>query len=94
MNTIRLKSLLLWIPTGLVLMWSAAMNDLFTNSAQAEWYVGGYGGIANPGAFSNVTASNFGVGNGFTNARLNDLELKSTLVGEQREAIFVNRAPG
>lgn len=54
-------------------MVNAVLNGLFTNRAEAEWYVGGYGGIGNPGAFSNVTASNLGVGNGFTNARLNDL---------------------
>ena len=93
MNTIRAKSPLLWITTNVLITWSAAVGAFFTSMAQAEWYVGGYGGIANPGAFSNVTASNLGVGNGFTNARLNDLELKSTFVGGAKGGYFFESKP-
>ena len=57
------------------------MSGLLTTPVQAEWYFGWYGGIANPGAFSKVTVSDPTLGGGVTNARINDLELKSTIVG-------------
>lgn len=79
--------------TSRILLASGMLGSLFITTAQAEWYVGGYGGIANPGAFSNVTASNLGVGNGFTNARLNDLELKSTFVGGAKGGYFFESRP-
>ena len=61
------------------------MSGLLPTKVQAEWYVGGYGGIANPGAFSNATMSNLTVGGSVVpDARLNDLELKSTFVGGAR----------
>ena len=47
--------------------------------AQAEWYLGAYGGITNPGAFSNVTLSSTPLGGGVTDAHINDLELKTDL---------------
>jgi hypothetical protein len=68
-----------WVTYGLLL--SVTMSGLLTTPVQAEWYFGGYGGIANPGAFSNVTVSDPTLGGGVTNARINDLELKSTFVG-------------
>ena len=76
-----------------VLLASGMLGSLFITTAQAEWYVGGYGGIGNPGAFSNVTASNFAVGNGVTTARLNDLELKTTLLGGAKGGYFFESRP-
>jgi hypothetical protein len=31
------------------------MSGFLTTKAQAEWYVGGYGGVAAPGGLSNTT---------------------------------------
>jgi hypothetical protein len=82
-----------WVTYGLLL--SLTMSGLLTTPVQAEWYFGGYGGIANPGAFSNVTVSDPTLGGGVTNARINDLELKSTFVGGvQRRAISLSSVPG
>ncbi|MEP6958201.1 MAG: outer membrane beta-barrel protein [Nitrospirota bacterium] len=55
---------------------------------RGEWYVGGYGGIANPGAFSNVTISDPTLAGGVTNARINDLELKGSFVGGAKGGYF------
>jgi opacity protein-like surface antigen len=60
---------------------------------QAEWYVGAYGGITNPGAFSNTTLSSPTIGGGVSNARINDLELKSGLVGGVKAGYFFNARP-
>jgi opacity protein-like surface antigen len=93
MKTLHLGSARPWITGGLLLAWSVTVSGLLTTKAQAEWYVGGYGGIANPGAFSNVTASSQTLGGGVTEARLNDLELKSTLVGGAKGGYFFEAAP-
>ena len=94
MKTICLSSARLWITGGLLLAWSVTVSGLLTTKAQAEWYVGGYGGIANPGAFSNATVSNLTVGgNVVTDARINDLELKSTLVGGAKLGYFFESRP-
>jgi hypothetical protein len=63
-----------------LLAWSGTMTALLTTKAQADWYVGGYGGLANPGAFSNVTLSSATLGGGVTDARVSDLELKNSFV--------------
>ena len=47
-------------------------------TAQAEWYVGAYGGLVTPGAFSNALSSPT-LGGGVTEACINDLELKTDL---------------
>ena len=94
MKTIRVSSSRRWITGGLLLAWSVTVSGLLTTTAQAEWYAGGYGGIANPGAFSNVTASSSTLGNGIIEARLNDLELKSTIVGGVKGAIPLSHVPG
>ena len=93
MKIIRLRSARPWIAGGLLLAWSVTVSGLLTTQAQAEWYLGGYGGIANPGAFSNVTASSSTLGGGVTEARLNDLELKSTPVGGAKVGYFFEKAP-
>ena len=93
MKIIRLRSAGPWIAGGLLLAWSVTVSGLLTTQAQAEWYLGGYGGIANPGAFSNVTASSSTLGGGVTEARLNDLELKSTPVGGAKVGYFFEKAP-
>ena len=61
------------------------------SGADAEWYIGGYGGLSNPGAFSNVTLSDPTLAGGVSNARLNDLELKGGLTwGAKGGYFFVN----
>lgn len=59
-----------------------------TSPVRAEWYVGGYGGISNPGAFSNVMLSDPTLAGGVNNARINDLELKGGLVGGAKAGYF------
>jgi hypothetical protein len=78
---------------GLFLAGSMTVSSLFTLPVQAEWYVGGYGGIANPGAFSNATLSDPTLGGGVTNARINDLELKSGLVWGAKGGYFFEGRP-
>src|SRR5438094_7639239 len=56
--------------------------------AGAEWYIGGYGGLSNPGAFSNVTLSDPTLAGGVNNARLNDLELNGGLTGGAKGGYF------
>jgi hypothetical protein len=93
MNTILSRSARLWIAGGLLLAWSVTVSGLLTPKAQAEWYLGGYGGFANPGAFSNVTVSNLTVGGSVTDARLNDLELKSSFIGGGKAGYFFEGRP-
>lgn len=62
-------------------------------TAQAEWYVGAYGGLSYPGAFSNVTLSDPTLGGGISGARINDLELKSTLAGGVKAGYFFTDRP-
>ena len=77
---------------GLLLVGSVTVSAIFTLPVQAEWYVGGYGGIANPGAFSNATVSDPMLAGGVTNARINDLELtNSFLVGAKGGYFFEAR---
>lgn len=38
-----------------LLVCCVSISAFFTTQAQGEWYVGGYGGVASPGAFSNAT---------------------------------------
>ena len=64
-----------------------------TAPAWAEWYVGAYGGIGNPGAFSNVTLTDQNIGGGVSGARINDLELKSSLVGGVKLGYFFQDRP-
>ena len=78
---------------GLFLAGSVTISSLFTLPVQAEWYVGGYGGIANPGAFSNATVSDPILAGGVTNARINDLELKSTFLGGAKGGYFFESRP-
>ena len=82
MNAVRWSSVARsWIPGALLVVWTVTGSGLLTTTAQAEWYVGGYGGISAPGSLSNVTVSDATLGGGVTNARINDLELKSGLLG-------------
>lgn len=66
---------------------------VWRKSADAEWYIGGYGGLSNPGAFSNVTLSDSTLADGVTNARLNDLELKGGLTGGAKGGYFFVNHP-
>jgi opacity protein-like surface antigen len=54
---------------------------LFTRTSSAEWYVGGYGGLSYPGAFTNVTINDPFLNGGIRDARVNDLELHISPVG-------------
>jgi opacity protein-like surface antigen len=93
MTAIRVSGTGPWGTGQRLLAWSVAMSGLLTTLAQAEWYVGGYGGIANPGAFSNVTLSDSIVGGGVANARINDLELKTGLAGGAKVGYFFETRP-
>ena len=62
-------------------------------TADAEWYVGAYGGLATPSAFSNSTLSSASLGGGVTNARINDLELETTLTGGIKAGYFFVTRP-
>ena len=77
----------------LFLFLSGSFTVFIATNAQAEWYVGAYGGIANPGAFSNVTLSSPTLGGGVTDARINDLELTSGLVGGVKAGYFLQTRP-
>ena len=90
MKPIRLNSARLWITGGLLLAWSSGLP---TTTAQAEWYLGGYGGIAAPGGLSNTTISDPILGGGVTNARLNDLALKSGLLEGAKGGYFFESRP-
>ena len=92
MNTSRLSFVTRsWIICGLLL--SVTAGGLLTTTAQAEWYVGGYGGISSPGSLSNVTVSNATLGGGVTDAHLNDLELNSGLLGGVKGGYFLESRP-
>ena len=76
-----------------VLLASGMLSCLIASTAQAEWYVGGYGGISIPGSLSNVTVSHATLGGGVTDARINDLELKSGLLGGLKGGYFFESRP-
>ena len=75
------------------LLASGMLGGLIASTAQAEWYVGGYGGISIPGSLSNVTVSDATLGGGVTDARINDLELKSGLLGGVKGGYFFESRP-
>ena len=93
MKTIRGNSAKPWLRIGLLLPWCVTVSYLPTTMAQAEWYVGGYGGLANPGAFSNATLSDPIVGGGVSKARINDLELKTSLAWGAKAGYFFEGRP-
>lgn len=93
MKTIRLGSARFWNTGGLLLAWSVTVSSLLTTTAQAEWYVGGYGGISVPGGLSNTTVSDATLGGGVTDARINDLELKSGFLGGVKGGYFFESRP-
>ena len=70
------------------------MSGLLITKAQAEWYVGGYGGINIPGGYSNTTISSATLGGGVSDARISsDLELKSGLLQGVRGGYFPQTRP-
>ena len=94
MNAVRWSSVVRsWIPGALLVVWTVTGSGLLTTPAQAEWYVGGYGGISAPGSLSNVTVSDATLRGGVTNARINDLELKSGLLGGVKGGYFFESRP-
>lgn len=93
MKTVWLSSAKLWITGGLILASSITLSGFLTTKVQAEWYVGGYGGIAAPGGLSNATVSDPTLGGGVTNAHLNDLALKSGLLGGAKGGYFFESRP-
>lgn len=90
-RTIGLRSARPWITRGLLL--SVTVNVFLATTAQAEWYVGGYGGLSVPGALSNITISDATLGGGVTNAHINDLELKSGLLEGVKGGYFLESRP-
>jgi len=93
MKPICLSSGRPWITGGLLLAWNVTVSGLLTTKAQAEWYVGGYGGVAAPGGLSNTTISDPTLGGGVTNAHINDLALKSGLLGGTKGGYFFEARP-
>ena len=76
-----------------VLLASGMLGCLFATMAQAEWYVGGYGGVSTPGGLSNTTVSDPTLGGGVSNAHINDLALKSGLLGGAKGGYFFESRP-
>jgi len=79
---------------SLLLAWSMTVTSFLTTEAQADWYVGAYGGLASPGEFSNATLSSATLGGGVTDARISDLELKNGPVWGAKLEISLRRDPG
>jgi opacity protein-like surface antigen len=75
------------------LLASGMLGCLFATTAQAEWYVGGYGGISVPGGLSNTTVSDATLGGGVIDARINDLQLKSGLLEGVKGGYFFESRP-
>ena len=69
------------------------MSAFFTTKTQAEWYVGGYGGLAKPDAFSNATLSDATLGVGVNDARVLDLELDTSGVFGAKAGYFLEAYP-
>ena len=78
---------------SLLLAWSITVSSFLITKAQADWYVGGYGGFVNPYALSNVTLSSATLGGGVTDARVSDLELKSSAVWGAKLGNFFEARP-
>ena len=93
MKTLGLSCARPWITGALFVAWSVTVSCLLTTTAQAEWYVGGYGGISAPGGLSNITVSDATLGGGVTNARIQDLELKSGFLEGVKGGYFFESRP-
>jgi opacity protein-like surface antigen len=79
------------IPFLLVIVLSGGLMSVLPGSdAAAEWYVGGYGGLADPGALTNTTASSSTLAGGVQGARLTDLELQNNLVFGGKVGYFLS----
>jgi hypothetical protein len=77
----------------LLLVCGVSMSSFFTTKAQGEWYVGAYGGVASPGAFSNATLSDATLGGGVSGARVVDLELDTSGVFGAKVGYFLEAYP-
>lgn len=77
----------------LLLVCGLSINSFFTTKAQGEWYVGAYGGVASPGAFSNATLSDATLGGGVSGARVVDLELETSGVFGAKVGYFLEAYP-
>jgi hypothetical protein len=75
----------------LLLACCVSISSFFTTKAQGEWYIGGYGGIANPGPFSNATLSEAPLGGGVDRARVVDLELETSGVFGAKVGYFTEK---
>jgi opacity protein-like surface antigen len=75
------------------LLASGLLGSLFATTAQAEWYLGGYGGISVPGGLANITISDATLGGGVTNARIPNLELKPGLLEGVKGGYFLETRP-
>jgi hypothetical protein len=63
------------------------------HAAHEEWYVGVYGGLAKPGALTNVTATSPTIGGGVQDARLIDIELEDSMVWGAKVGYFFPKSP-
>ncbi|HZC80930.1 MAG TPA: hypothetical protein VE222_04295, partial [Nitrospiraceae bacterium] len=65
-------------------------GDPLLNVAQAEWYFGGYGGVAFPGSLSTVTDSQkFGRFGATSAARTSDIDLEQDLTFGAKAGYFL-----
>ncbi len=82
------------VPSRTCFVVSIALMPVFcTTTALAEWYVGAYGGLSYPGAFTNVTLSDPNLSGGIRDARINDLELHTSLAGGLKAGYFFAERP-
>jgi opacity protein-like surface antigen len=77
----------------LLLVCGVSMSSFFTTKTQGEWYVGAYGGLAKPAAFSNATLSDPTLGGGVNRARVLDLELDTSGVFGAKVGYFFEAYP-
>lgn len=83
-----------WIPSQPVVLVLMLLVPAFVpGPARAEWYVGAYGGLSYPGAFTNVTLSDPNLSGGVRDARINDLELHTSLAGGVKAGYFFAERP-
>lgn len=69
------------------------LSGFCATTAGAEWYVGAYGGLSYPGPLTATTVSDPSLNGGVTDARVNDLELHTSLTGGMKAGYFFAERP-
>ena len=77
----------------LVSLLSVVLMLLWPLTAGAEWYVRAHGSLSYPSALTNVTLSDPVLNGGVTNARINDLAMKSSPAGGLKAGYFFASRP-